>query len=187
MLTFKLLFQTRIILMRSKSMKNKNWKWALWLLEMFWSERASEGYIWTASVCHSVKKCFMLWMASLWKVIRKIETTFLCLKIFQWFYAPKYNETWTNRRKGEGGKQQLTVNDESPFILYCTIWYEWIFCATRQVFSIVIYHWNECQNAQWLIACLGKLWKWMKNDFKISTKMEKKKSFEIFLFYSCWN
>lgn len=31
---------------------------------------------------------FMLWMASLWKVIKKIETTFLCFKLFsQWFRA----------------------------------------------------------------------------------------------------
>ena len=69
-------------------------------------------------------------------------------------------------------QHQLTVNNESPFVFYCTIWYVWIFCATRQVFSIVIYHWNECQNAQWLIACLGKLWKWVKNDFRISLKNE---------------
>ena len=62
--------------------------------------------------------------------------------------------------------------NESPFIFYCTIWYEWILWATRQVFSIVIYHRNERQNAQWLIACLGKLWKWMKNDLKISERQQ---------------
>lgn len=79
------------------------------------------------------------------------------------------------------------MNDESPFIFYCTIWYEWILRATRQVFSIVIYHGNECQNAQWLIACLGKLWKWMKNDLKIRRVRENSSIFchiRLFLLFA---
>lgn len=62
-------------------------------------------------------------------------------------------------------QRRLTMNNESPFVLDCTIWYEWVLRTTRQVLSVVIHHGNERQDAQWLIACLGKLWneKWFEN------------------------
>lgn len=103
-------------------------------------------------------KCFMLWMASLYRVIRKIETTFLCFK-FSVILCTKHSRTRSRDKRNT--KQRLTVYYESPFVFYCTIWYEWILRATRQVFAVVIHHGNERQNAQWLIACLGELWnKW---------------------------
>lgn len=114
---------------------------------------------------------------------KRLEQLFM-LRNFQFFmHKTKQNKTKCNRKRR---RWQLTVNNESPFILYCTIWYEWIFGATRQVFSIVIHHGNERQNAQWLIACLGKLWKWMKNDSKLERK--KKKIFVAdFSRSSSWN
>jgi hypothetical protein len=111
-------------------------------------------------------KCFMLSMASLYEVIRKIETAFLCFK-FSVISCTKQSAEREGERDTKQNTARLTMYNESPFIFYCTIWYEWILRATRQVFSVVIHHGNERQNAQWLIACLGKLWKWMKNYLKI--------------------
>lgn len=42
----------------------------------------------------------------------------------------------------------LTVNNQPPFVLYCTIRNEWILSSTRQIFSVIIHGGNECQNTQ---------------------------------------
>lgn len=53
--------------------------------------------------------------------------------------------------------KELTMHNKPPFILNCTIGYEWIFCAACQIFSIVINYRDECQHTQCLIAGFRKL------------------------------
>lgn len=54
-------------------------------------------------------------------------------------------------------EDKLTMHNKPPFILNCTVGYEWILCATSQIFSIIINYWDECENAQGLIVGLRKL------------------------------
>lgn len=54
-------------------------------------------------------------------------------------------------------KGQLTVHNKPPFVLDGAVGYERILSATRQIFSIVLDHGDECEDAQRLIAGLRKL------------------------------
>jgi hypothetical protein len=49
-------------------------------------------------------------------------------------------------------KKELTMYNKPPFILNCTIRYECILGATCEIFSIIVYHWDKCENAESLIT-----------------------------------
>jgi hypothetical protein len=45
-------------------------------------------------------------------------------------------------------QRQLTVHDESPFVLHGAVGDEWVLGSTSQILAVVIDNGNECQNAQ---------------------------------------
>ena len=75
---------------------------------------------------------------------------------FEWIHY-SHSRRYGKMMLMENDGSQLTMHNKPPFILNCTVGNEWVLSATSQIFSIVINHGDECEDAQRLIASLRKL------------------------------